>query len=379
MPRRLIPLLALLALLVVLAGALLVLRGRPELAGPAQPSTGAGGAWYEVYFTAPKYPDRPEDRHGGIDERFVAFLDSAQRSLEVAIYDFDLANAAEALARAAQRGVTVRMVIDSDTLANTRDAEIQAALRTVRAAGIPIVPDEREAIMHHKFVVKDGVEVWTGSWNFTVGDTYRLNNNAARLRSPELAANYAAEFRKMFESHQFGPSKPPGVPHPVVTINGARVETLFAPQDEVASHIAARLREARQSIRFLAFSFTHDGIAQALLDRAAAGVVVSGVFERTGSQTRFSEYGKLKEAGLEVYQDGNPYAMHHKVFIIDERTTLFGSFNFSDGADKSNDENLLIVDDPGFARLFLEEFDRMIAAAKNPPPRRGRTSRERPR
>jgi len=378
MNRAALALVALLVLVALVVGVAL-LRGRPELAGPTRPVPTGTGGWYTVYFTEPKYPDRPENRHGGLDEKLVAFLDEAQRSLDIAIYDFDLDNVAEALARARQRGVTVRMVIDSDTLNNTRDGQVQAALGKVRAAGIPIVPDERQAIMHHKFVVKDGAEVWTGSWNFTVGDTYRLNNNAARLRSAELAANYTAEFRKLFEARQFGPNKPPGVPHPVVTIDGARVETLFAPQDRVAARIAARLREAQQSIRFLAFSFTHDGIAQALLDRAAAGVAVSGVFERTGSETRFSEYGKLKQAGLDVYQDGNPYAMHHKVFIVDEHTTLFGSFNFSDGADKDNDENLLIVDDPGFAHLFLEEFERMVAAAKNPPARRERESRERPR
>jgi phosphatidylserine/phosphatidylglycerophosphate/cardiolipin synthase-like enzyme len=378
MTRRLLLLGALLIVVLLVIGVVLFARARPEVVGGARAPSG-GGAWYEVYFTDPKYPDRPENRHGGIDERFVAFLDDARRGLDVAIYDFDLPNAADALVRAKQRGVNVRVVMDTDTLNNTRDEHIQAAVNKLKAANIPIVPDERSAIMHHKFVVRDGEEVWTGSWNFTTGDTYRLNNNAARLRSPQLAANYAGEFRKLFEARQFGPNKPAGVPNRTISIDGARVETLFAPQDDVADHIVQRLRQARQSIRFLAFSFTHDGIAEALLDRARAGVNVVGIFERTGSETRFSEFGRLKEAGVEVYQDGNRYAMHHKVFIIDDRTVMFGSFNFSDGADKSNDENLLVVEDPAFARLFIQEFDRMLAAAKNPPARREGTSRERPR
>ena len=70
--------------------------------------------------------------------------------------------------------------------------------------------------------------------------------------------------------------------------------------------------------------------------------------------------------------------MHHKVFVLDGRTTIFGSFNFSDSADKDNDENLLIVDDPGFAQPFVEEFGRVLALAKNPPARRGQ-DKERPR
>jgi phosphatidylserine/phosphatidylglycerophosphate/cardiolipin synthase-like enzyme len=70
---------------------------------------------------------------------------------------------------------------------------------------------------------------------------------------------------------------------------------------------------------------------------------------------------------LQVITDGNPYVMHHKVFIIDEKTVIFGSFNFSDNADTANDENLLIVEDPTMAKAFKAEYDRVLAVAQNPP------------
>ncbi|HEX2172716.1 MAG TPA: phospholipase D-like domain-containing protein, partial [Dehalococcoidia bacterium] len=292
---------------------------------PASPSPAAG--WYQVYFTQPSYPDRPENHRGGIDERLVDFIDSGRTSVDIAIYDFDLENVADALARAVQRGARVRMVTDSDTVNDTKNEEIQAALGTVEAAGIPIVEDNRAPIMHHKFVVVDGAAVLTGSWNFTIGDTYRLNNHAAIIRSPDLAANYTAEFEKMFVRKLFGPNKQAGATTPVLTIQGTRVENYFAPEDEVAAKIVNRLAGARSSVRFLAFSFTHDGIGQALRDLHQSGIAVEGVFETTGSETRFSEYGKLKEAGIPVWQDGNPYVMHHKVFIIDDQAVIFGSFN----------------------------------------------------
>jgi phosphatidylserine/phosphatidylglycerophosphate/cardiolipin synthase-like enzyme len=56
--------------------------------------------------------------------------------------------------------------------------------------------------------------------------------------------------------------------------------------------------------------------------------------------------------------------MHHKVFVIDGTTTAFGSFNFSDNASTDNDENLLIVDDPVFAKAFTAEVDRVVAVAR---------------
>ncbi|HZS00963.1 MAG TPA: phospholipase D-like domain-containing protein, partial [Chloroflexota bacterium] len=165
MARRLLLLGALVALVIIVVGALLYFRARTG----APATAGTSGGWYDIYFTDPKYPDRPENRHGGIDEKFVAFLDTAQRSLDVAIYDFDLDDAADALVRAKGRGVAVRIVMDSDTLDNTKDQDIVRAVGKLKQAGIPIVGDNRQPIMHDKFVVRDGEEVWTGSWNFTTG------------------------------------------------------------------------------------------------------------------------------------------------------------------------------------------------------------------
>ena len=174
---------------------------------PGGPATNAAAAeWYEIYFTQPRYPDRPENHSGGIDERLVAFMGTAQRSLDVAIYDFDLQNVAEAMAGARGRGVAVRMVTDSDTLEN-KDPAIQRAIGIVRRASIPIVEDKRSPIMHHKFAVVDGQAVLTGSWNFTTGDTYRLNNNAVIVRLPQVAANFTGRVREDVRAAQVRPQQ----------------------------------------------------------------------------------------------------------------------------------------------------------------------------
>lgn len=352
-----------------------VTRATPKaLPGTAIPDIGSGGStmgsWYELRFTAPQYPDNPANHHDGLDAMLVRFMDSATRTLDVADYDFDLAPVADAMVRAKGRGVAVRMVTDSDTTANTKDMAIQAAFAKVKGAGIPVVEDMRGPIMHHKFTVVDNAAVETGSWNYTDGDTYHLNNNAMIIREPRVAANYTAEFARMFERRTFGPSKERGIPNPIVTeADGSRVETCFAPQNDCAGRIIATVQGAQTSVRFLAFSFTHDPIGQAIIARSQAGVQVGGVFETTGSNVPSSEYGKMKAAGLPVYTDGNPWTMHHKVIIIDERIVIFGSFNFSDNAAKANDENLLIVENADIARAFTAEYDRILALAKNPPPK----------
>jgi phosphatidylserine/phosphatidylglycerophosphate/cardiolipin synthase-like enzyme len=328
------------------------------------------GAWYDLAFTAPRFPDRPTARRGGIDESVVELIDRSRRTLDVAVYEFNLLNIAEAMARAAERGVRVRVVTDTDTIEDTRESAVQRALDAVRTADITIVGDSRRSLMHHKFAVVDGEWVQTGSSNYTDREVYRNNNNAIVAQSRELAANYTAEFEKMFAARQFGPGKPAGVPHRVLSLAGTRVETYYSPQDRGAAHIIRWLGSARQSIHFMAFAFTHDGVGDTMLERSRAGVEVAGVFETSGSNTDFSEFKRLKEAGLDVVLDGNPYNMHHKVIIIDDRVSIFGSFNFSASADRENDENLLIAEDVGVAAAFEAEYQRVRATAASPPMRR---------
>jgi len=367
----------------------------PPSPGDTNAPSPAPEGWYDIYFTTPRYPDKPAYHSGGLDTQLVAFINTAQQTVDIAAYDFDLENVANALAEAAGRGVRVRMVTDSDTLdralgkqsllpqsptsgsdreqlngiaapAKSDTQLIKKAINIVKRANITIIGDQRPAIMHDKFVVVDGQAVWTGSWNFTDGDTYHLNNNAIKIASRQLAQNYTAEFEKMFVQRSFGPKKPAGGTEPLVTLQGVPIENYFSPEDGVADKIVARLAQAQQSIHFLAFSFTSDPIGSAMLARAKAGVSVVGVFEKTGSETPYSEYGKMRAAKLDVLQDGNPYVMHHKVIIIDGRTVIFGSFNFSNNADKDNDENLLIIDDPALAQAFEAEFQRVREVALHP-------------
>ena len=333
--------------------------------GGSETSEPVDGDWYQLHFTAPTGRRAKTAGEGGIDEHLVALMGRAQKTLDVAAYDFDLMSVAAAMAAAKDRGVRVRMVIDSDTVEKAKEApDTKAALDRVRDAGIPVVEDGRTAIMHDKFAVVDGEWVQTGSWNYSRSDTFQNNNNMVIIRGRALAENYTAEFEKMFGG-RFGAKKARGVPHPVLEVGGSVVRNSFAPKDRVAEKVIEEIGSAKTSLYFLAFQFTHDGIGHAVRERAKAGVAVGGVFETRGSDTAYSEFGKMKAAGLDVYADGNPFVMHHKVMILDEKVVLFGSYNFTDSADKENDENLLIVEDAGLARRFKGEYDRVREKAKN--------------
>jgi phosphatidylserine/phosphatidylglycerophosphate/cardiolipin synthase-like enzyme len=327
-------------------------RGSPALPAPVNRGQGASG-WYELFFTAPQ--EQPQWR-GGLDELLATDIDQARSTVDLAAYDLDLQSVTDALVRAQERGVRVRLVLDSDNLELDQPQDLLAA-------GIPIVEDSRSALMHDKFVIIDGLITWTGSWNLTDSGTYRNNNHAIRINSREMAANYTAEFEEMFLDGSFGSTSPSKTPHRHLTLDGTLIETYFAPEDEVMKQVIRAVSRAEQSIRFMAYSFTDAALGGAIRERAAAGVLVEGVFESRGTSSAYSQFAALKEAGLIVWRDGNPALMHHKVIVIDAATVILGSFNFTGSADQQNDENLLVIHDREIAGQFLDELGRIITQA----------------
>jgi len=322
------------------------------------------GDWIIVKFTSPHYPDDRVNHYGGLDVDLVALIESAQERIDVAAYCLDLHSVAEALIEASNAGVRVRLVTDGSNL----DEEAVALLQQ---NGIPVVarPEGGWGIMHNKFIVVDGMWVWTGSWNLTENGTYRNNNNAVLVASRTLAESYGTEFEELF-SREFGPSSPADTPYPLVTIQEqettaeAEVEVYFAPEDDVAERLLTLLSSAEDTVRFMAFQFTSPQISDALIDLAREGIFVQGVVEARSADGPYSEYDYLRVNGVDVWQDGNPYIMHHKVLIIDEQTVVLGSYNFSGNAEENNDENVLVIHDPEVASAFLSEFGRVLQEAQ---------------
>jgi phosphatidylserine/phosphatidylglycerophosphate/cardiolipin synthase-like enzyme len=329
---------------------------KPLATGPDEPDHLTNGD-YTVYFSNPSDPQAGTYR-GGPDEELAKAIDQSRLSVDVAAHQLNLWSIRDALLSAHRRGVKVRLVVESDYL---DEREIQQ----LKEAGIPILGDRRESLMHNKFTVLDRVEVWTGSMNFTTSDVYRNDNNLVRIRSTKLAENYSAEFDEMFEQDLFGMDILAKTPHPTMITGDMRLEVYFSPDDNTAGEIIRHIQSAQESVYFLAFSFTSDEIADAILDKANEGVRVIGVLEASQviSNTG-SDYELFRENGLDVLLDGNPRNMHHKIIILDEATVITGSYNFSANAEKRNDENTLVIQNPEIVSQFLGEFERVYSIAQ---------------
>jgi phosphatidylserine/phosphatidylglycerophosphate/cardiolipin synthase-like enzyme len=318
----------------------------------ASPTPQAGAI--AVYFSDPL----SGRNSGGPEEQLVAAIHGAQRSIDVAIYNLSLENVAGALIAAAGRGVTVRVVMESEAMEGPQAARLLDA-------GIQVEGDQREGLMHDKFTVIDGSEVWSGSMNYTGASAYDDFNNLVRLRSQRAAQDYTVEFEEMFLEGLFGPDGRPATPYPQVTVDGAPVEIYFSPDDGAAEQIIDEVRRARRSIDFMAYSFTSDEIAEAIRQRAATGVAVRGVFDESQVESnQGGEYEAFRKDGFAVRLDGSPGLMHHKVILIDGQVVITGSYNFSRNAEQSNDENVLILHSPALAAQYQAQFETVYQNGK---------------
>jgi phosphatidylserine/phosphatidylglycerophosphate/cardiolipin synthase-like enzyme len=315
--------------------------------------------WWEVYFTDPLTINNPDVIAGSIEERLIQFINNAQTSIHIASFEFNLTPVAEALIAAKNRGVDVKWVTDDE---NGLEYDIQPGrgqFSLLTGAGIEVKDDAgRSALMHNKFWIFDQQITWTGSTNITVNGIFKQNNNVLVIRSPEIALIFEREFQEMWNG-QFGPRAPSTLNNQWAILDGTPIQVLFSAEDHAVSNLIALVNDAKVSVRFLAFSFTDYPLAQAMIDRAKAGVDVKGVFETFGSSGTRSELRTFWCAGVPARQDGNGSFLHDKIIIIDNSIVVTGSLNYSSNADESNEENVVILDNAEIAALYLQEFDKL--------------------
>lgn len=286
-----------------------------------------------------------------MEKAVVSFIASADKTLDVCVYDLDLPEFAQALLDAHKRGVKVRVIIAEENAAKAY--AVADHLKQMEAAGILTLAHNRSGLMHNKFMIADGLRIWTGSYNLTRNCSRFNDNHAIVLESPELAENYTKEWEEVAEKRH-GKRFAYPTPHPQVDICGTLVQNYFTPEDDVRGAIVAEMDQATNEIAIMAFSFTDKAMTEAV--RAALGrkvrvliVLDSGMATHPSANTK-----ELEAMGANIrFSPG--VLLHHKVIVVDRQTVVLGSANFSGAAFDKNDENVLIVRAPHFAQAMLKE------------------------
>jgi phosphatidylserine/phosphatidylglycerophosphate/cardiolipin synthase-like enzyme len=320
--------------------------------------------------------------------RMVAtFLDGAERSLELAQYDFNLgegtaAIVGDAFRRAAARGVKIRFLYNVDSGMPVPvppppepDVRLIATL-PVDGKAIAGVPD----LMHHKYVIRDDSCVWTGSLNWTDDSWSRQENVVAIVDSLPIAKAYSIDFDQLWAT---GDVMKSGFVDPRWD-DGVRVWFTPGHGEDTSARIAKLIHRARGRIRICSPVITTGPVLGALAQAISDGTTdIKGCVDITQIREVIHQWeangnvswklpllrqimsgdtftGKLSTP----YGDGTVHDfMHAKICVCDD-TTFVGSFNLSRSGEK-NAENVLEIADKAIADRLASFVDEV--RAKYPP------------
>jgi phosphatidylserine/phosphatidylglycerophosphate/cardiolipin synthase-like enzyme len=318
--------------------------------------------------------------------RVAEFLGEARRSLDLALYDVRLPGepgdvVAGALRAAADRGVNVRILYNADHDERMFPPPPRTEPELIEAlpfptCGVPGIPD----LMHHKYVVRDGEAVWTGSTNWTT-DSWTLQENVIVLvDSAEVAAEFTQNFEELWRARDVTGS---GEREPrTIDLGGRQTRAWFTPGhgEELSQRIAAAIGRARKRVRIASPVLTAGPVIGTLAELAAeARVDIRGVVDRTQLEQVFYQWRDNGRSAWKIpilasvlehaefsgkpstrYTPGSVHDfMHAKVTVADDRV-FAGSFNLSRSGEQ-NAENVLEVRDPELADRLAAYIDEVRA------------------
>ena len=315
----------------------------------------------------------------------VAAIDKTEKTLLLSLYDLRLSEVADALLRAKDRGVKIRLIYDyghvkgGEPAGSAASPEYLALLK----AGVPIrllKGGGSFGIMHNKFAVFDGALLMTGSFNWTRAADDRHFENAVFKTDPELIAGFIKYWNWMWPlssppkaeqppGAEFGP--PPADPlKPVAFGGGFYPRYAFSPQGGVEDLLVDALGRARKTIDVAIFSLYSQRVADALIAAKGRGVKVRVVSD--ASQSRRSQAVlsiAVSGAGLRLSSGREAMGvMHHKYVLVDGALLMSGSYNFSQNAELYNFENDLFTTETAEVGAYRAEFSFIWQQAHVPSP-----------
>jgi phosphatidylserine/phosphatidylglycerophosphate/cardiolipin synthase-like enzyme len=145
------------------------------------------------------------------------------------------------------------------------------------------------------------------------------------------------------------------------------ITSRFSPKGGCTDAVVDELKQAKKEILVLAYSFTSRPIAQALVDAKLRGVHVEVVLDHSNEKEEHSDLHFLMEQGMAPLIDPHHAIAHNKVMLIDGRTLLTGSFNFTHQAENENAENLLVIKGhPELVHAYRQDFTAHKGHARPP-------------
>ncbi|MGL6236221.1 MAG: phospholipase D-like domain-containing protein [Segniliparus sp.] len=323
------------------------LQAAGNLMAVSQLGTGAGkldaqaaGSDLTLYVEGPKQPDGVN--HDQNFQKVVDLIDSAQKSVDMTMYHLDDQNMEDAMVHAAQRGVNVRVVLD--TRGETK--KNQAAYDYLTANGVHVMWDSANtsadpdtanklAYYHQKTVTVDGETSAMMSGNAVAAD-YKTTRDFVVM---DTNKNDVAAIQDVF-NHDFAGTGDKKYTPPTG-------DNLTWSPTTAKGNTIALIDGAKHTLNIENEEMASPDVVDHLVQAAQRGVDVHVTM--TNNPSYYANLDKLTEAGVQVDLYGRssaPY-VHAKDIVADGSTAYVGSINFSENSMTNNRELGIITSDPG--------------------------------
>ncbi|MDZ7963189.1 MAG: DUF655 domain-containing protein [Aulosira sp. DedQUE10] len=301
--------------------------------------------------------------------------------------------------------------INQDNQLSPEEINQRDALVILQNAKVALIDDRADGtagsnLMHHKFVIVDNRIVIVTSANFTLSDVFGdfsnptslgNANNFLKIDSPELATLFKEEFNTMWgdgpggkPDSLFGLKKPVRSPK-TITLGQTKITVQFSPtsptqpwSQSTNGLIGNTLESGTKYVDMALFVFSDQLLANILENRRQQSVNIRTLIEPQFAYRPYSE--ALDMMGLALSEqckyevDNNPWKnpitsvgvptlpkgdlLHHKFAVIDGKTVITGSHNWSEAANNGNDETLVVIESPTVAAHYVREFARLYTKVK---------------
>ena len=264
----------------------------------------------------------------------MSLFRTAATSIDCALYDVNLPSWIDALSGSA---LPIRVVTER---------------KNVKGSLPPsFILDNNFYLMHNKFCVIDGHILITGSMNPTRTDALRNHNNLLIVDSSALSSIFLSEAKEMQSGTYGGGASGDSL----VLRNGYLWDVRFCPEQDCRESLLERLEQAAR-VDGMIFPFTGSQVG---LRVASLGNNSRVLLEKRQSRQRTSVLPLLLRYGVQVKEDNTSATLHHKVFILDNSSVFFGSYNPTRAANEGNDEALIYTNDATVVAGFISEFERL--------------------
>lgn len=344
----------------------------------------------QIFYVDPMVYKRPKNNcSNDACKSLLNIINNSEKSINFAIYGIgDEDKIYKALINAKKRGVKIQGITDMninnknpyfDTWKLINDLEF---VKTDYLTDIKLLEEQKiqnkyslkikdyakikdgnkikvpGAIMHNKFFIVDNEYVWTGSTNVSSSCMSYNANNVILIKSKDVATIYQKEFDEMYNNNNFHKYKNKTSDGQIIKINEDTSLRIFFSPSNPPNDLAIKplIDNAEEYIHVPMFFLTNKELINSLILANKRNVDVRIIVDSAANIVNPQDVKILRENKVPVKVENWGGKMHMKSAVIDDKTIIIGSMNWTGVAQTSNDENTIVLENIKLAKEFKQKF-----------------------